>query len=45
MNIVVSPVPGTVNFDVWVNSAHLVLTRQELIALNAALVESLRRSK
>jgi len=45
MSIVISPIPNSDKFDVWINSTKLIMTRTELIALNATLIETLRITK
>ncbi len=45
MNITVSQIPYTTDYDVWINSTKLLMTRGEILALNNALTDVLRSSE
>jgi hypothetical protein len=45
MNITISRIPGTTDYDVWINSTRVVMTKVELIALHGIIEDALRRGK
>jgi len=42
MSIVISPIPNSDKFDVWINSTKLILSVTELMALHDAVNNALR---
>jgi hypothetical protein len=45
VNITISRIPGTTDYDVWINSTRVVMTKVELIALHGIIEVALRRGK
>ena len=45
MNITISRIPHTTDYDVWINSTRVVMTKVELITLHGIIEDALRRGK
>ncbi len=45
MNITISQIPGTTDYDVWINSTRVVMTKVELITLHGIIEDALRRGE
>jgi hypothetical protein len=45
MNITISRIPGTTDYDVWINSTRIVMTMKELKTLTAVAAATIWRGK